>query len=168
MYHEELESLAKHLPTVKELRFWMTFSDSYITHLKVFENIGLTRIDPIQHQGQPIIPIEFLKTLLPEPSSLAPNYTGKTCIGTLIKGQQGGQALTKLLYNVCDHQSCYQEVQSQAISYTTGVPAFVGALMILNNTWKGKGVFNIEQLDPTPFLNSLNQHGLTWHIKDLS
>lgn len=162
MYHEELESLAKNIKGVQRIRFWMTFSDSYLTHLKVLENVGMTGIDPVIHNGQPIIPIQFLKTLLPDPASLAANYTGKTSIGCIIEGLKDGKKKKLFIYNVCDHKACYNEVGAQAISYTTGVPAVLGALLMLNGEWQGKGVFNVEELDPMPFMSALNQYGLPW------
>jgi saccharopine dehydrogenase (NAD+, L-lysine-forming) len=164
LYHEELESLVKHFPGVKRLRFWMTFGDAYLTHLRVLENVGMTRIDPVEYEGHPVVPIKFLRTLLPDPSSLASNYRGKTCIGCLIEGKKSGRSRRVFIYNVCDHAQCYREVRAQAISYTTGVPAMVGGLMMLTGKWRGQGVFNLEQLDPTPFLQALAQHGLPWHV----
>lgn len=163
LFHEELESLVKHFPTLKRARFWMTFSENYLTHLRVLQNVGMTSIDPVLYKGVEIIPIEFLKALLPDPGSLAENYTGKTSIGCQIKGIKDGKDLTYFIYNNCDHAACYQEVGSQAISYTTGVPAMLGALMVLTNQWTGKGVFNVEQFDPDPFLNLLGKYGLPWH-----
>jgi saccharopine dehydrogenase (NAD+, L-lysine-forming) len=167
MYHEELESLAKYIPKVKQIRFWMTFSESYLTHLNVLEAVGMTRIDPVKYQGQEIIPLQFLKAVLPEPSSLGPHTKGKTCIGCIVQGKKDGKDRAIYIYNVCDHQDCYQEVKSQAISYTTGVPAMIGAMMILTNTWKKPGVYNMEQFDPTPFMEKLNLHGLPWKVVEL-
>src|SRR5690606_7901840 len=164
-YHEELESLFQHLGGLKRIRFWMTFGEEYLTPLRVLENVGMTRIDPIQFQGHSIVPIQFLKALLPDPASLAPGYTGKTSIGCLIEGQKAGQAKRLFVYNVCDHAECYKEVGSQAISYTTGVPAVVGASMMLTGKWRGAGVFNLEQLDPEPFLKELAERGLPWHVQ---
>ncbi len=163
MYHEELESLAKHIPGVKRIRFWMTFGQEYLTHLRVLENVGMTRIDPVDYEGHQVIPLKFLKALLPEPSSLGENYQGKTNIGCLIRGIKDGEDRTYYIYNVCDHAECYREVKAQAISYTTGVPAMIGAKMILTGKWRGEGVFNMEQFDPEPFMEALNQHGLPWH-----
>lgn len=162
LYHEELESLTRHIRGLERARFWMTFSDNYLTHLRVLHNLGLTRIDPVLYQGRKIVPLQFLKTLLPEPSSLAENYTGKTVIGCVFKGEKDGQERGVYIYNVCDHAECYREVRSQAISYTTGVPAMIGAKLMLEGTWKGKGVFNMEQLDPDPFMADLNRYGLPW------
>lgn len=167
MYHEELESLVKNIPHLKRIRFWMTFSDNYLTHLKVLQNVGLTRIDPVQFEGKSIIPLQFLKALLPEPSSLGANYQGKTSIGCIIEGKKDGKSKKIFIYNVCDHQESYKEVQAQAVSYTTGVPAVIGAMMILTGKWRGKGVFNVEEMDPIPFMEQLNVHGLPWHIKEL-
>ena len=165
IYHEELESLVKHLPHLKRIQFWMTFSQAYITHLDVLQNVGLTRIDPIVFKGQEIIPLEFLKALLPEPSSLAENYTGKTSIGCVISGLSKGQKKEILIYNVCDHQESYKDVQAQAVSYTTGVPAMIGAKMILEKKWTGSGVFNIEQFDPDPFMQDLMKYGLPYKVQ---
>ncbi len=162
LYHEELESLVKHLPSIKKARFWMTFSDDYLRHLEVLQNVGLTGIKPIIYEGREIVPLKFLKTLLPDPASLGAASTGKTCIGCLLKGRKNGRKKTYYIYNVCDHQSCYQEVGSQAVSYTTGVPAMIGAMLMLNGTWRGKGVFNMEQFDPAPFMEKLTLHGLPW------
>jgi len=162
MYHEELESIVKHIPGVKKARFWMTFSDNYLKHLEVLGNVGMTRIDPVMYNGQPIIPLQFLKALLPDPMTLGPLTKGRTCIGCLIKGRQDGREKTYYIYNICDHEACYREVGSQAISYTTGVPAMIGAMMMLTGKWRGKGVFNMEQFDPDPFMGKLNIHGLPW------
>lgn len=162
MYHEELESLAAHIPHLKKARFWMSFSDNYLKHLEVLGNIGMTRIDPVMFNGQEIIPLKFLKALLPDPGSLGPLTTGKTCIGCRIKGIKDGKERLYYIYNICDHAECYAEVSSQAISYTTGVPAMIGAKMMLTQQWKGTGVFNMEQFDPDPFMDALNQYGLPW------
>ncbi len=162
MYHEELESLTKHIPTIEKARFWMTFSDNYLKHLEVLENIGMTSIEPINYNGQEIVPLQFLKAVLPDPGSLGPLTHGRTCIGCLIKGMKDGKEKKYYIYNICDHQQCYEEVGAQAVSYTTGVPAMIGALLMLTGVWKGKGVFNMEQLDPEPFMEKLNIHGLPW------
>ncbi|SPD73560.1 Carboxynorspermidine synthase [uncultured Desulfobacterium sp.] len=162
MYHEELESIIKHIPGIKKARFWMTFSDNYLKHLEVLENVGMTRIDPVMFNGQPIIPLKFLKALLPDPMTLGPLTHGRTCIGCLIKGKKDGKERTYYIYNICDHQQCFAEVRSQAISYTTGVPAMIGAMMMLTGTWRGQGVFNMEQFDPDPFMEKLKLHGLPW------
>jgi len=166
MYHEELESLVKHIKGLKRIRFWMTFSDQYLTHLRVLQNLGLTRIDPIDFQGVKIVPLQFLKALLPDPGSLGENYKGKTCIGCVIEGIKNGEHKRYFIYNVCDHEKAYQEVKAQAISYTTGVPAMIGAKMMLTNVWRDKGVFNMEQFDPDPFMEDLNKYGLPWRIEE--
>ena len=166
LYHEELESLVKHIPGLERIRFWMTFSDQYITHLRVLENVGMTRIDPVEFEGQSIVPLKFLKAVLPDPSSLAQRYEGKTVIGCLIEGEKDGKRRKVFLYNVCDHAACYEEVRAQAISYTTGVPAMTGAMMMLTGKWRGEGVFNVEQLDPDPFLEALGPNGLPWQVVD--
>jgi saccharopine dehydrogenase (NAD+, L-lysine forming) len=163
LYHEELESLVKHFPTLKRARFWMTFGDPYIKHLTVLEAVGMTSIKPIDFKGQKIIPLEFLKAVLPAPESLAENYTGKTCIGVQIKGKKDGKQKVHFVYNVCDHAECYKEVQAQAISYTTGVPAMIGAMLMLQNKWMKPGVWNMEQFDPDPFMDAMNVWGLPWH-----
>ena len=166
MYHEELESLSLHLKGLKRIRFWMTFGEAYLNHLKVLENVGMTGIEPVSFQGQEIIPLQFLKVILPDPASLGPRTQGQTCIGCLIHGVKEGKPRRIFLYNVCDHQSCYQEVKSQAVSYTTGVPAMIGAKQILTGQWRQPGVFNMEQCDPDPFMNDLNHFGLPWQIKE--
>ncbi len=162
MYHEELESLVLNLKGIKRARFWMTFSDNYLNHLKVLENVGMTRIDEVDFRGRKIVPIQFLKALLPDPASLGPRTKGKTCIGCLLKGVKDGKPRKYYVYNICDHQEAYREVKSQAISYTTGVPAMIGGLLMLTGAWKGAGVFNMEQFDPDPFMERLNKHGLPW------
>ena len=166
MYHEELESLSLHLKGLKRIRFWMTFGEAYLNHLKVLENVGMTGVEPVSFQGQEIIPLQFLKVILPDPASLGPRTQGQTCIGCLIHGVKEGKPRRIFLYNVCDHQSCYQEVKSQAVSYTTGVPAMIGAKQILTGQWRQPGVFNMEQCDPDPFMNDLNHFGLPWQIKE--
>jgi saccharopine dehydrogenase (NAD+, L-lysine-forming) len=163
LYHEELESLVKNIPTLKRARFWMTFSEAYINHLRVLEAVGMTRIDEVEYQGQKIVPLQFLKAVLPEPASLAENYSGQTSIGCYIKGVKDGQAKTYYIYNNCDHAVCFAEVGSQAISYTTGVPAALGGLMMVQGKWKQAGVFNVEEMDPDPFLAKLGEMGLPWH-----
>ncbi len=162
MYHEELESLVKHVPGLKRIRFWMTFSDAYLTHLRVLENVGMTRIDPVDFQGCRIVPLQFLKALLPDPGSLAGGYAGKTCIGCMIEGKKDNQFRKYFIYNVCDHEQCYREIGAQAVSYTTGVPAMIGARMMLTGKWRGNGVFNVEEFDPDPFMEALPHHGLPW------
>lgn len=162
LYHEELESLTKHFPEIRKARFWMTFSDNYLKHLEVLENVGMTRIDPVMYQGQEIIPLQFLKALLPDPASLGPLTKGRTCIGCMVKGVKDGKEKNYYIYNICNHEEVYQEVGSQAVSYTTGVPAMIGAMLMLTGKWTGKGVFNMEQFDPDPFMEKLNIHGLPW------
>ncbi len=167
LYHEELESLVKHIDGLKRIRFWMTFGDEYITHLRVLQNVGMTSIVPMEYEGREIVPIQFLKALLPDPSTLGENYTGKTSIGCLIEGRKNGEPKKVFIYNVCDHEESWKEVRAQAVSYTTGVPTMVGAKMLLTGQWRGKGVFNVEQLDPEPFLEELGRRGLPWHIKEM-
>ena len=164
MYHEELESLTRHFPTLRRAQFWMSFSDNYLKHLEVLGNVGMTGIEPVIYEGRPIVPIQFLKALLPDPASLGPRTRGKTCIGCLVQGVKDGRQKSVYLYNICDHQACYREVQSQAISYTTGVPAMIGAKMMLEGKWMQPGVWNMEQLDPDPFMADLNAHGLPWQV----
>jgi saccharopine dehydrogenase (NAD+, L-lysine-forming) len=167
LYHEELESLVKHINGLQRIRFWMTFGDEYLTHLRVLQNVGMTGIDPIEYEGREIVPIQFLKALLPDPSTLGENYTGKTSIGCLIEGRKNGEPRKVFIYNVCDHEESWKEVRAQAVSYTTGVPTMVGAKMLLTNQWRGRGVFNIEQFDPEPFLEGLAAGGLPWHVKEM-
>jgi saccharopine dehydrogenase (NAD+, L-lysine-forming) len=164
LFHEELESLAKHLPGLERIRFWMTFSENYLTHLRVMRNIGIDSIEPIDFQGQKIVPMEFLKALLPDPASLAANYSGKTVIGCIVTGAKDGQESTKFIYNVCDHAETFKEVGSQAVSYTAGVPPMVAAMMVMQGKWAGAGVYNVEQLDPDPFLQSLSVNGLPFEV----
>ncbi len=167
MYHEELESLSKHFPELTRARFWMTFGDAYLTHLNVLENIGMTSIEPILYEGQEIVPLQFLKAVLPEPSGLGKTTKGKTCIGNIVSGTHQGKPKTVYLYNVCDHEDCFSEVGSQAVSYTTGVPAMIGASLILDKSWHKPGVWNMEQFDPDPFMDRLNLYGLPWHVTEL-
>ena len=167
MYHEELESLSKHFPELTRARFWMTFGDAYLTHLNVLENIGMTSIEPILYEGQEIVPLQFLKAVLPEPSGLGETTKGKTCIGNIVSGIHEGKPKTVYLYNVCDHEDCFAEVGSQAVSYTTGVPAMIGASLILDKSWRKPGVWNMEQFDPDPFMDRLNLYGLPWHVTEL-
>ncbi len=169
MYHEELESLSTHFPEIERARFWMTFGDAYITHAKVLENVGMTRIDPVMHDGKEIIPIQFLKTLLPDPGDLGAETKGKACIGDIATGQakDGSGEKTFYIYNICDHEECYAEVGSQAVSYTTGVPAMIGAAQVLKGNWTEPGVWNMEQLDPDDFMDMLNTHGLPWQVHEL-
>ncbi len=163
LHHEELESLALNLKGIKRIRFFMTFGQSYLTHLKVLENVGMTSIEPIDFQGQKIVPLQFLKAVLPDPSSLGPRTKGKTNIGCIFQGIKDGREKSYYLYNICDHQDAYREVGSQAISYTTGVPAMIGAMLVMNGKWNKPGVFNVEEFDPDPFMDALNQWGLPWH-----
>ncbi|MBI4079665.1 saccharopine dehydrogenase family protein [Candidatus Kaiserbacteria bacterium] len=164
LFHEEMESLAKNLPGLERMRFWMTFGQNYLTHLRVMESIGISRIDPIDFKGQKIIPMEFLKALLPDPASLATKYTGKTVIGCIITGVKGKKESTKYIYNVSDHAKCFKEVGSQAISYTAGVPPVMAAILVVTGIWSGAGVFNVEQLDPEPFLKLLSKNGLPFKV----
>ena len=168
MYHEELESLAHHIPEIERIRFWMTFGDAYITHLTVLQNVGMTRIDPVMYNGQEIIPLQFLKAVLPEPASLGATTKGKTNIGDIATGLKDGVEKTFYIYNICDHEDAYRETGNQAVSYTTGVPAMIGAALMVQGVWAGEGVFNIEQLDPDPYMDMLNQHGLPWQVKELA
>ncbi len=168
MYHEELESLTKNLPTIKRARFWMTFGEEYINHLQVLQNVGMTSIKPIDYNGSQIAPLEFLKAVLPEPSSLGENYSGETSIGCQIKGVKGGQEKTYYIYNNCSHQAAYDEVKGQGVAYTTGVPAMIGAKMMIEGQWMKPGVFNVEEMDPDPFMEDLKVYGLPWNeIHDL-
>jgi len=166
LYHEELESLVKHLKGLERIRFWMTFSDNYIKHLEVLQNVGMTRIDEVEFEGHRIVPLKFLKALLPDPGSLGVGYSGKTVIGCVFHGDKNGAPVGTYIYNICDHAACYQEVKAQAVSYTTGVPAMIGAMMMLKGIWTGQGVFNMEQFDPDPFMEALNVHGLPWEVRD--
>ncbi|MFI3206537.1 MAG: saccharopine dehydrogenase family protein [Clostridia bacterium] len=162
LHHEELESLALNINGIKRIRFFMTFGQSYITHLKCLENVGMTSIEPIEFNGQQIVPLQFLKAILPDPATLGPRTKGKTNIGCIFKGLKDGVEKTYYVYNVCDHEECYKEVESQAISYTTGVPAMIGAMLVMNGTWCKAGVYNIEEFDPDPFMEALNKYGLPW------
>lgn len=162
LHHEEMESLALNIKGIKRIRFWMTFSESYLTHLKVLENVGMTSIAPIEFEGKQIVPLQFLKAVLPDPASLGPRTKGKTNIGCIFTGVKDGQEKKYYVYNVCDHQACYAEVGSQAISYTTGVPAMIGAMMVLTGKWNKPGVYNVEEFDPDPFMEALNKSGLPW------
>ena len=164
IYHEELESLVKNYPTLKRARFWMTFGQEYLTHLRVIQNIGMARIDPIIYNGMEIVPIQFLKAVLPNPGELGENYVGETSIGCRIKGiGKDGNEMTYYVYNNCSHHAAYLETGAQGVSYTTGVPAMIGAMMFLKGLWKKPGVFNVEEFDPDPFMEQLNKQGLPWH-----
>ncbi len=164
LHHEEIESLAKNIPGVKRIRFFMTFGQSYLTHMKCLENVGMLSTSPVEFNGQEIVPIQFLKALLPDPASLGPRTKGKTNIGCIFTGVKDGKEKTIYIYNVCDHEECYKEVESQAISYTTGVPAMIGAMMVLTGQWKKAGVFNVEEFDPDPYMEALNKWGLPWVV----
>lgn len=170
MYHEELESLAKFIPEMERGRFWMTFGDAYIQHLTVLQNVGMTRIDPVLYNGVEIIPLQFLKAVLPEPASLGPTTKGKTNIGDIATGEalDGSGEKTFYIKNICDHEDAYAETGNQAVSYTTGVPAMIGAAMVMTGAWAGEGVFNMEQFDPDPFMDMLNKHGLPWTVEELA
>ena len=162
LYHEELESLVKNFPTIKRARFWMTFGQEYLTHLRVMQNIGITRIDPIMYNGVEIVPIQFLKAILPNPGELGENYTGETSIGCRIRGLKDGKEQTYYVWNNCSHQAAYQETGAQGVSYTTGVPATIGAIMFMKGLWKKAGVYNVEEFDPDPFMAELMKQGLPW------
>ena len=162
LHHEELESLGLNIKGIKRIRFFMTFGQSYLTHLKCLENAGMTSIEPIEYDGKMIVPLQFLAAVLPDPSSLGPRTVGKTNIGCIFQGKKDGKDKTYYIYNICDHQEAFREVGSQAISYTTGVPAMIGAMLIMNGTWTGAGVYNIEEFDPDPFMDALNKWGLPW------
>ena len=167
LYHEEMESLVKHIKGLKRIRFFMTFGESYLTHMKCLENVGMLGIEPVEHQGQKIVPMEFLKTLLPDPASLGPRTKGKTNIGIVAEGIKDGKKRKIYIYQVSDHEKCYEEVKSQAVSYTTGVPAMIGAKLMLEKVWYKEGVWNMEEFDPDPFMKELNEQGLPWKIKEL-
>jgi len=167
LYHEEMESLVKHIKGLKRIRFFMTFGESYLTHMKCLENVGMLGIEPVEHQGQKIVPIEFLKTLLPDPASLGPRTKGKTNIGIVAEGIKDGKKKKIYIYQVSDHEQCYKEVKSQAVSYTTGVPAMIGAKLMLEKVWYQEGVYNMEEFDPDPFMDELNKQGLPWQVKEL-
>ncbi len=168
MYHEELESLVKHIPTIRRAQFWMSFSPNYLKHLEVLGNVGMTRIDPVFYKGVEIVPLQFLKAVLPDPGDLGKSTKGKTCIGNIITGTRNGEFKALYVHNICDHEACFAEVGSQAISYTTGVPAMIGAKQMLAGCWKKPGVWNIEQHDPDSFMADLNVHGLPWSVIELN
>ncbi|MDR0370296.1 MAG: saccharopine dehydrogenase family protein [Prevotellaceae bacterium] len=163
IYHEELESLVKNFPTIKRARFWMTFGQEYLTHLRVIQNIGMARIDEVEFNGQKIVPIQFLKAVLPDPGELGEHYTGMTSIGCRIRGMKDGKERTYYVYNNCSHEAAYKETGTQGVSYTTGVPAMIGAMMFLKGEWRKPGVFNVEEFNPEPFMEQLNKQGLPWH-----
>ena len=164
LHHEEIESLAKNIPGVKRIRFFMTFGQSYLTHMKCLENVGMLSTTPIEYEGREIVPIQFLKALLPDPASLGPRTVGKTNIGCIFTGVKDGREKTAYIYNICDHQECYREVGSQAISYTTGVPAMIGGMMLMTGTWAKPGVYTAEEFDPDPYMDALNKWGLPWNV----
>ena len=166
LHHEEIESLALNIPGIKRIRFFMTFGESYLNHLKCLEDVGMTSIEPIMYEGKEIVPLQFLKAVLPDPSSLGPRTKGKTNIGCIFIGKKDGQEKKLYIYNTCDHQECYKEVGSQAVAYTTGVPAMIGAMMVMTGTWKKPGVYNMEEFDPDPFMDALNKWGLPWKISE--
>ena len=166
LHHEEIESLAVHVPGVKRIRFFMTFGESYLTHMKCLENVGMLSTSPIVFEGKEIVPIQFLKALLPDPATLGPRTKGKTNIGCIYTGVKDGQEKTIYIYNVCDHEECYREVESQAISYTTGVPAMIGTALVASGIWNKRGAVNLEELDPDPFMDMLNQYGLPWVVDE--
>ena len=168
MYHEELESLVKHIPTIKRAQFWMSFSQNYLKHLEVLENVGMTRIDEVEYNGQKIVPLQFLKAVLPNPGDLGVTTKGRTCIGNVITGVKDGKPKAIYIYNICDHEKCFEEVGSQAISYTTGVPAMIGAKQMLQGAWNKPGVWTMEQHDPDGFMEELNSNGLPWNFIELS
>ena len=166
LHHEEIESLAENIPEVKRIRFFMTFGQSYLTHMKCLENVGMLSTSPIEFEGREIVPIQFLKALLPDPASLGPRTVGKTNIGCIYTGVKDGKERTIYIYNVCDHQACYRELGSQAISYTTGVPAMIGTALVASGAWRKPGVFNLEEMDPDPFMDMLNRYGLPWVVDE--
>ena len=166
LHHEEIESLAKNIPGVKRIRFFMTFGQSYLTHMKCLENVGMLRTDPVKVGDVEVVPIQLLKELLPDPASLGPRTVGKTNIGCIFTGKKDGKEKTIYIYNVCDHQECYREVESQAISYTTGVPAMIGAMMVVTGQWNKPGVYNVEEFDPDPYMEALNKWGLPWVVDE--
>ena len=164
LYHEELESLVLNYPTIRRARFWMTFGQEYLTHLRVIQNIGMARIDEVDYKGVKIVPLQFLKAVLPDPQDLGENYHGETSIGCRIAGlDKDGKPLTYYIYNNCSHEEAYRETGMQAVSYTTGVPAMVGAMMFLTGKWATPGVHNVEEFDPDPFLAAVAANGLPWH-----
>jgi saccharopine dehydrogenase (NAD+, L-lysine-forming) len=168
MYHEEMESLTKHIPTIKRAQFWMSFSENYLKHLEVLRNVGMTRIDEVEYNGQKIVPLQFLKAILPDPGDLGKTTTGRTCIGCIIRGIKDGQEKAVYIYNICDHEECYAELGSQGVSYTTGVPAMIGAKLLLEGKWTtSAGIWNMEQNDPDPFMEDLNKYGLPWTCIEL-
>lgn len=166
LHHEEIESLAKNIPGVKRIRFFMTFGQSYLTHMKCLENVGMLSTEPVMFEGREIVPIQFLKALLPDPASLGPRTKGKTNIGCIFTGKKDGKDKSAYIYNICDHEECYKEVGSQAVAYTTGVPAMIGAMMMVTGKWNKPGVYTVEQFNPDPYMDALNKYGLPWQIAD--
>lgn len=166
LHHEEIEALAANIPHVKRIRFFMTFGQSYLTHMKCLENVGMLRTDPVEFNGQEIVPIQFLKALLPDPASLGPRTVGKTNIGCIFTGIKDGKEKKVYIYNVCDHQECYRKVGSQAISYTTGVPAMIGTMLVAKGLWNKPGVFTTDEFDPDPYMDALNKYGLPWVVDE--
>ncbi len=173
LHHEEIESLVKNYPTIKRARFWMTFGEQYLKHLDVIQNIGMSRIDEIEYTAEAadgsgpvkvkIVPLQFLKAVLPNPQDLGENYEGQTSIGCRIRGLKDGKERTYYVYNNCSHRAAYEETGMQGVSYTTGVPAMIGAMMFMKGIWKRPGVWNVEEFDPDPFMEQLNKQGLPWH-----
>lgn len=163
LHHEELESLVKNYPTIRRARFWMTFGQEYLTHLRVIQNIGMDSIKPINYNGMEIVPLQFLKAVLPNPQELGENYEGETSIGCRIRGLKDGKEQTYYIYNNCSHQAAYEETGMQGVSYTTGVPACIGARMFMLGEWNRPGVWNVEEFDPDNFMAELNKQGLPWH-----
>ncbi|MCR5617055.1 MAG: saccharopine dehydrogenase family protein [Clostridiales bacterium] len=166
LHHEEIEALGKNFPEIKRIRFFMTFGQSYLTHMKCLENVGMLSTSPVMFEGREIVPIQFLKALLPDPASLGPRTVGKTNIGCIFTGKKDGKEKTLYIYNVCDHQECYKELGSQAISYTTGVPAMIGTSLVINGIWKKPGVFTTDEFDPDPYMDMLNKFGLPWVVDE--
>ena len=166
LHHEEIESLAKNIKGVKRIRFFMTFGQSYITHMNCLQNVGMLSTVPVKFEGKDIVPIQFLKALLPDPATLGARTKGKTNIGCIFTGVKDGKKKTLYIYNVCDHQECYKEVESQAISYTTGVPAMIGAMLVCKGIWNKAGVYNCEEFDPDPYMEALNKYGLPWVVEE--
>ena len=166
LHHEEIESLAKNIKGVKRIRFFMTFGQSYIQHMNCLQNVGMLSTTPINYEGKEIVPIQFLKALLPDPSTLGPRTKGKTNIGCIFTGYKDGKKKSIYIYNICDHQECYKEVGSQAISYTTGVPAMIGAMLVIKGIWNKAGVYNAEEFDPDPYMEALNKYGLPWKVEE--
>ena len=166
LHHEEIEALGRNFPEIKRIRFFMTFGQSYLTHMKCLENVGMLSTTPIEFEGNQIVPIQFLKALLPDPASLGPRTVGKTNIGCIFTGRKDGKEKKLYIYNVCDHQECYKELGSQAISYTTGVPAMIGTALVVQGIWKKPGVYTTDEFDPDPYMEMLNKYGLPWVVDE--